>query len=987
MRKILFFYLGLLFSIVSYSQTDVKGTVKNADSGEPIPGASIVVKGTRQGVISGEDGRFSLKVPKGFDALEVSAVTFLTQEVTVAPELDIRLKTSGSTDLNEVMVVGYGTKIKRDVTSSISRVSAKDFEEQPVSSFEQALQGRASGVFINSGSGKLGQGLKIRVRGISSISAGQQPFVVIDGVPVVNQQLSSSDEPDNPLATLNPDDIESIEVLKDASSAAIYGARASNGVILVTTKSGKQGKTKVNIGISNGWSTPTHYQQFLNADQYRELFTAAAENAGYNAADEFASETGTDDWNSNNNTNWAKAAFQNGYVRQYTASVSGGDARTRFLASASYNDQKGIIIGNRLTRATGRINLEHDLNKIFKVGANISLNQTNNYRVSSDNAFSNPVQLNALPPIQPMYDPATGLLNRNTLYYNSLIEVEGNNRNWNKIYRTTSSAFIEANILPNLKFRSQNGIDWTNLQESNFLGRRTEDGAPGGYSYEGQTTSSIFTTTNTLSWLKSFAKTDVDALAGIEYQNGKVSGENVTGRAFPSDKFTRIASAAIITGGSSTATQYRFMSYFFRSNFKFDEKYLLSASVRADGSSRFSKNKPYGVFPAVSAGWIISQENFLKESKALSFLKLRSSYGRTGNAEIGNFSSLTLFESSPYANIAGIIASQVGDPNLSWEKTDQFDLGLDFGFLNNRISGEVDYFFKKTKDLLLDIPLPSVNGFTVITKNIGDMQNKGWEFVLNADVIRNAAFKWTTSFNISTYRNKVTRLVAPVQPTDRNVGRLAVGAPFGQFYTKKYMGVDPDNGDALYMKADGTTTNDYGLAVDTVVGNPNPDYYGGWNNKISYKGFDLDILTQFVKGGDIFNLAGIFQSVNGDYFDNQTVDQMNYWKKPGDVTNVPQPRLYEGNGTNKSSRWVQDGSYFRLKSVTLSYSLPRQLAGKVKASNIKLFLSGQNLLTLTKYKGYDPEVNTQFIGSVNLNHDFYTPPLAKTFLIGLNVDL
>lgn len=987
MKKLLLLCFGTIFSVALYAQKNVKGSVIDAESKFPISGASISIKGSNLGAVSDEKGIFQLNVPQNYSKIIVSAVGYVSQELNISDQMNVALETSKSINLDEVLVVGYGTKSKKDVTSSISRVTAKDFQEQPVSTFEQALQGRSSGVFINAGSGKLGQGLKIRVRGISSISANQQPFVVIDGVPVVSQSLSSSSEPDNPLATLNPDDIESIEVLKDASSSAIYGARASNGVLLVTTKSGKKGKTKVNVGVSYGWTTPTHYQEFLNADQYRALFTEAAKNVDYDAAEEFEGESGSNDWNETNNTNWSRAAFQNGYVKQYTASLTGGDAKTRFLFSGSYNDQKGIIIGNRLSRATGRINLDHNINSIFKVGANISLNQTNNYRVSSDNAFSNPVQLNALPPIQPMYDKDDGLLNRNTLYYNSLIEVEGNNRNINNIYRTISSAFLEANILNNLKFRSQNGIDWTNLQESNFLGRRTEDGAPGGYSYEGQTTSAIFTSTNTLSWLKGNDNYNIDALAGIEYQNGKITGMDVTGKAFPSDKFTRITSAAIISGGSSTATQYRFLSYFLRTNLKLFDKYLIGASVRADGSSRFSKNKPYGVFPAISAGWIMSEENFLKNSSVISFLKLRTSYGRTGNAEIGNFSSLTLFSSGAYANVAGIIASQIGDPNLSWEKTDQFDIGLDFGIAKNRVSGEIDYFFKNTKDLLLNVPLPSVNGFTSITKNIGDMENRGIEFVLNADIIRNNNLKWTSSFNISTYRNKVTKLVAPVLPSGRNLGRLAVDAPFGQFYTKKYMGVDPANGDALYMAADGSKTNDYSAAVDTVVGNPNPDFFGGWSNKFSYKGFELNILFQFVKGGDIYNLAGIFQSVNGDYFDNQTVDQMKYWKKPGDITSIPQPRLYDGNGTSKSSRWVQDGSYLRFKSVTLNYNLPKNLSKKIGAENVKIFVSGQNLLTSTKYTGYDPEVNTQFIGSVNLNHDFYTPPLAKTFLIGINIDL
>ncbi|MBK6828733.1 MAG: TonB-dependent receptor [Chitinophagaceae bacterium] len=978
--------LMLLMTQLVWAQNKTLTGKVTDNNGAPISGVSVMVKGTTAGTFTGQDGTFSFTVPDNAKTLVISAVGYATQEIAVSgSSYQLSLKVAEAQNLDEVVVVGYGTKIKKDITSSVAKVTSKEFQNLPLPSFEQALQGRASGVYINTGSGKLGQGLNIRVRGISSISANQQPFVVIDGVPVVSQSLGSATEPDNPLATLNPDDIESIEVLKDASSSAIYGARASNGVLLVTTKSGKQGRTKLNVGFFTGWSEPTKKQKFLDATQYKELFTAAADNMGYVAADEFEAETGTTDWNSTNNTNWSDQAFQEGYIRQYNVSLNGGDARTKFLFSGSFNDQNGIILGNRLTRATGRVNVDHTINKNFKVGANLSLVQSNNYRVPSDNAFSNPIQLNALPPLHPLL-AADGKNNQATLYYNNLIEVEDNNRNLSKTYRSISSIYAEWNIMPNLRFRTQAGIDWNNLQENQFLGRRTLDGAPEGYSYDNQVTSSVFTNTNTLQWNnKAAGNHNIDALVGIEYQRGIANGASVEGRAFPSDRFTRIANAAIISSGSSTETQFRFMSYFARANYKFKNKYLLGASVRADGSSRFGADNRYGLFPAVSAGWIISEESFLHSNRILSFLKLRTSYGRTGNAEIGNFSSLSLYTSAAYANIAGLVTSQIGVPGLTWENTDQFDIGLDFGFWNNRISGEIDYFKKNTKDILLNVPLPATNGYTNITKNIGDMTNSGWEFTLNANIIRSSSFNWTTSFNISTYKNEVTRLVSPVPPGARTLGRLAVGSPFGEFYGRKYMGVDPANGDALYMKADGSTTNDYSAAVDTVLGDPNPDFYGGWNNKFSYKGFDLDIQCQFVSGNDLYNIAGFFQSVNGDYFDNQTVDQMNYWKKPGDVTDIPQPRLYDGNGAGKSSRWVQDGSYFRIKSVNLGYNFPRKMLQKVKIDNARLYVAAQNLFTFTKYKGYDPEVNATYIGNLNLGHDFYTPPQARTITVGINL--
>jgi TonB-dependent starch-binding outer membrane protein SusC len=982
-------YLGVcalvFFTISAFAQTiTVTGKVTDT-KGATLSGASVLEKGTRNGVSANDDGSFIIKVKTGA-ILTISSVGYETVQLKAANNLMVKLNTDLDA-LSEVVVVGYGTKSKKDVTTSVARVSSKEFANLPLPSFEQALQGRAAGVFINSGSGKLGQGLNIRVRGISSISANQQPFVVIDGIPVVSESLGSATEPDNPLASINPDDIESIEVLKDAAASAIYGSRASNGVLLVTTKSGKAGKSKVSIGYFGGTSRPTRKAKFLNAAQYRELFTAAAENVGLVAEDEFIDNTGTDDWASKNDVNWSDKAFQNGSIAQYNVSVSGGDSKTKFLFSASWNDQKGILIGNRLNRATGRLNVDHAVSKTVRIGANLSLNQTNNFRVPSDNAFSNPIQLNALPPLHALLD-ADGLNNQNTLYYNNLIELEGNNRNLNKVYRTISSAFGEWAITPSLKLRNQTGIDFYYLRESQYLGRRTLDGAPTGYSFENQVTNSILTSTTTLAWNKKVnLNHSFDVLGGIEYQKGVSNGASVGGRAFASDKFTRIANAAIISEGSGTESLYSFISYLGRANYKFKDRYILGVSYRVDGSSRFGKDNRFGAFPAVSAGWIVSEESWLKNSNVISSLKLRSSYGKTGNAEIGNFSSLSLYTSQAYANLAGLVTSQVGIPNLSWESTKQFDAGIDFGFFNNRITGEVDFFTKKTQDLLLNAPIQATNGFTSVTKNIGDMKNTGYELVLNFNIIQTKNFKWTSSVNVSTYKNEVTRLVSPFPPGSRTLGRLAVGAPFGQFYGRKYMGVDAANGDALYLAAGGKTTNDYGSAIDTVLGNPNPDYYGGWNNKFSYKNFDLDIQCQFVSGGDVYNIAGFFQSVNGDYFDNQTVDQMNYWKKPGDITSIPQPRLYDGNGANKSSRWVQDGSYFRVKSVNLGYSVPKKYLQHLKFESVRVYVAAQNLFTFTKYTGYDPEVNTTYTGTINLGHDFYTPPQARTISFGINIGL
>lgn len=967
-----------------YAQNrEVSGKVVDAKDNSPLVGVSIRAKNSTATTLSQADGSFRLAVPENVTTLTFSYVGFGTIEQAIGTGPMTITLTQGDKTMSEVIVVGYGTRLKREVTSSISKISNREFQNLPLPSFESALQGRAAGVFINSGSGKLGQGLTIRVRGISSITAGQQPFVVIDGVPAVTGALGSYTEPDNPLATLNPDDIESIEVLKDAASAAIYGARASNGVILVTTKSGKAGKTRINFGVYTGWSKPTKKQDFLNAAQYRQLFGAAAENMGYDAAEEFEAESGTEDWNSTNDSKFADAAFQDGWIRQYNFSVTGGDARTRILLSASWNDQEGIVLDNHLNRANGRLNLDHTINNRIKIGTNLSLAKSVNNRVSADNAFTNPLQLNALPPVHPIYLP-DGSANPNTLYYNYLIDHEHASR-VATTYRSLSSIYGEFRFNSRLYFRSQIGLDWINLQEEEYLGRETLDGAPLGQAYNGQVTSTIVTYTNTLNLNTQFGERhSLDGVAGIEYQRGRQSDVDATGKGFPSNQFTKLVSATDIEDANSTATDFAFASYFARVNYKLDDRYLIGASFRVDGSSRFGRNTRYGSFPAVSAGWIISEENFLENSNTISFLKLRGSLGKTGNAETGNFASLSLIGATDYANVPGLITTQIGVPDLTWEKTTQADIGLDFGFFDNRLTGEIDWFNKKTTALLLDAPIPAVLGFTTISKNIGSMRNKGWEFVLNGAILR-GRFTWNASFNISTYRNEILSLASPVFPTARTLGRLQVGQPYGQFYGRMYAGVDPANGDALYYTADKSTTNDYSLAVDTILGNPNPDFYGGFNNRFSFKGFDLDIQCQFVKGGDLYNIAGFFQSVNGDYFDNQTVDQLDYWKNPGDIVSVPQPRLYEGNGGGKSSRWVQDGSYFRVKSVNLGYNLPRTLLSRWKIENVRVYVAALNLITLTDYKGYDPEINTTYTGNLNLGHDFYTPPQARIISIGLNV--
>jgi TonB-linked SusC/RagA family outer membrane protein len=1009
--------LLVVVALPAVAQTQaISGRVLGSD-GSPIPGATVLERGTTNGTTSGADGAFSLTVqPQA--TLVISSIGFTTQTIptTGRTTFNVTLPTA-ATDLNEAVVIGYGTQSKADLTGAVTQLTGRDVENQPVTSFEQAIQGRTPGVVINQGSGKLGQGINIQVRGTSSVTASNRPLYVIDGVPITFQDQSQAGaEPLNPLADLNPNDIESISILKDASASAIYGSRASNGVVLITTKKGKQGQTKITLGYYYGTSAPTRLREFENADQYKTLLSESLTNAGYIGPNPrtqyptlkaaFAGEGGID-YNSTYNTPWDRLGFRNNgkyklfgndaaSVTQYDFSAAGGDAKTRFYLSGTFNDQKGIIIGNRFRRGSLRMNLDHSIIESLKVGLNVSLARTVNDRVSGDNEFSNPLQLNALTPLQTAYDPITGLLNPSTVYYNNLIDQSlGSNRAGT--YRSFSTAYLNWVPMKGLTLRTEIGGDFLNLNEDLVRGAGTQDGGATGYAFNSQTQTVNYTNNNTATYAFDLGEDHhFDVLVGESYQRSDQKVTSAEGRGFPTNEFTRIASAAIKTGGNTSfGTGFSFLSYFARANYNFRGKYLLSGSIRRDGSSRFGANNRYGTFGAGSVGYLLSEESFLKGNKVVNYLKLRASYGLTGNAEIGNFASRLFVSALPYADqsgiapgsvVNGVFVTTLGNPNLSWENTKQIDLGLEFGFLDNRITGEVDLYQKLTTGLLLNRQLQLTNGYTTITENVGALRNRGLELSLNGRIL-DGPFKWNVGGNMSFNRNLITDLPTPIIPTGNTISRVQQGEPLGVFYAKKYAGVDASNGDALYYNADGTTTNSYAAAPVQKVGNPNPKFTGGVNTTVSFKGFDLSALGQFTYGNDIYNAAGVYQSANADYLDNQTIDQLNRWQKPGDITDVPQARYGESNGTQTSSRWIQNGSFFRIKNVTLGYNLPADLVKHGYLQTVRVYLTAQNLATFTKYTGYDPEVNTYGLGTAGylLGHDFYTPPLAKTYLLGVNI--
>ena len=992
------------------SQTrSVTGKVSDA-TGAPVSGVSVVVKGTSTGTITGTDGNYTLNVPSSATILVFSSLGFETREMEISgPLVNVTLNTAETSSLDEVVIVGYGTKIKKDLTGNIAQIKGSEVANTPVANFNQALQGRAAGVFVEANNGKVGEGVKIRIRGSGSISAANSPLYVVDGIPLNEGTISGT-----ALTDINLNDIESFDILKDASAAAIYGSRAANGVVLITTKKGKSGKTQVNVNAQYGFNKPTNHREFLNAAEYIELFTEAAINSdlidgidprtpGNYAGSwleyvekRFTRYAGHSDWRNNEtNTDWESLAYNdNSATKILDLSASGGNDKTRFFASGSFSDQEGILIKNAFQRMSGRINLEHEATQRLKIGINMGLSRTVANRITLDNGFQTPLQMVALAPITPVRDLNGNLYNTpTTTYYNGLFEIDEVKRS-STSFRNLGNIFLNYNLVKGLVFKSELGLDIQN-QNDDYYGSPLSLTGSGinGYGSSEWYRGTNYNTNNYFNYATNIKdRHDIDATLGMSFQKYSSESASVEGQDFPVNDLNNLASAGEITDGSSSASESSFLSYFLRTNYKFDDKYLLSLSGRIDGSSRFGKDNRYGFFPAVSAGWIISQESFLANSDVLSFLKLRGSWGITGNADgFGNFSQLGLWGASKYNNASGLIPTQLANPELKWEKSEQTDIGLDFGFFNNRLSGEIDYYVRNTRDLIYNVPVPGTSGFSTQLVNIGAMKNKGYEFVLNSENIRSRDFKWSTSFNLSFNENKIVSLDGDQTLIPGNDGRylnsLMVGEAIGVFYGPKYAGVDPANGDALWFLDDGkTTTNDYNDAGDFVIGNPNPDWIGGLNNTLSYKGIELSFLFQGVWGNQIQNGAGGFMSTGADWFDNQTRDQLGRWQKPGDITDIPQARFYYSNGTSASSRYVYEGSYIRLKSLNLGYNLPKSVTDKLKISTARVYIMGVNLLTFTDYEGWDPEVNTDYrAGNRNQGADFYSAPQIKSVTFGLNL--
>ncbi len=1019
---------GVMFAFAGEIFAQVSGTVKDADG--PLAGVRINVKGTNKGGVTDKNGKYSIATSADDKVLVFNLVGYSKKEVPIDGRSTIDVVMALDVQkLNDVVVVGYGTSSKRDLTGNIAKVKAAEIADMPVPTFDQAIQGKAAGVAIQASSGKVGAPVQIRVRGSSSITASNEPLYVLDGVVLTATQgefNSAGNLGSNPLVDLNPQDIESIDILKDAAAAAIYGSRGSNGVVIITTKKGKSGAARVNVGVQYGISEASRLMSWMNSSQFVSYMRQSAANADRRAGlpptdpdsqvvyiEDFFRSMSAGTFNparpDSVDTDWQRAVLRSAPYMQVDFNVSGGNDRTTFFASGQYLNQVGIVVGNQLNRFTGRVNVEQKVGDILKFGFNASVSRTVNNRLPGDNAFSSPLQAVALSPISPLKDPRTGLTIGTPpgdvnipVYYNPLIEVENTSRALT-VLRNLGVAYAQVDITDGLIARGEFGYDFTSQDDQRFFSsksRRNQTRAPRGL---GELLTGKIENINFnafLNYNKTFDVHTIDATVGMSYQRSQTRDARLEALDFPSDDFRQLIAGARKTDATTTQTDFAFASYFARANYKFADKYLISGSVRVDGSSRFGANNRYGTFPAGSIGWIISQEDFLKDNEVINLLKIRGSYGLTGNAEIGNFASRGLVAGDvAYNGQPGTRPSSLANPSLTWEQTAQADIGLEFGLLDNRIAGEIAVYNKLTTGLLLNVPVPQSTGFSSQTQNIGSMRNQGIEFVLNTENVRSEGFTWRTSLNFSYNDNLILNMNRQViQAGQTNMSRADSGLPLASFFTVEYAGVNPENGDALWYRntllADGTrdrtTTNNYNLASRVYAGVGIAPINAGITNTFTIGGFEVSFLFSGAFGNKLnFYGVGRFSSANGRFEDNQTTDQLNSWRPDNRNTNIPEARLFENNGAQPSTRFIQDGDFIRLRNASISYTVNRSLLESIGINglnSVRFFVNGQNLWLWTRYTGWDPEVNTDFLaGNISQGTDFYTAPQARTITAGINI--
>lgn len=1065
-----FLYIFLFLPLFTRAQdqtTSISGIVQDENGGS-IPGASIIARTSQtdltSGTLSDATGVFRLsKLTAGRSYnLVISFIGYETQTIAdvkpgTARPLTIKLKESTSV-LEQVVVVGYGSQRRKEITGAIASVRASDLKDQPVANLEQALAGKLAGVQVLQNTGAPGGSMSIRIRGINSISAGTEPLYVIDGFPISNDLknlqgstdvinmsgIASFQKSPNPMSTLNPDDIESIEVLKDASSASIYGSRASNGVILVTTKRGKKdGKPSFSYTAYGGVQEVSRKIKLMDAYQWSKL-VYDAKNTAYLDANPKGSITDDNTVRANSNyqlppeiapylagtpgltnTDWQDAIFRRAAIQNHTLSASGGNDKTQYYISGNYFDQQGTVLASAYKRYGVRVNLTTQLTSKFKVG--LGLNPTFDHYdlVNTEGPFVyDGVINNALKatPIFPVYnsDGSLAVNRQNVLAYGfsggeNPVALATQIKDKLDHVRTLGNLFGEYQLLEGLTFKTYFGADLNyfnrNYYRPSTLGsyRPVQQPAPTNPKGSAQSASAKnWLWENTLTYAYTLRQNHkFNLLLGYTSQKNRTDASEVDGTGYPNDAVQTI-NAASTTSGTSTASEWSLLSYLGRLNYNFSDKYFVSASLRRDGSSRFGTNNKWGYFPSVSGAWLVSSENFFR-APAITELKLRASYGITGNFQISNYGSLDLLSANNYVLgsglgtvVNGVGLSQPANPDLTWEKTAQLNIGVDVGLLQNRIYLSADYYRSQTRDLLLSVNVPLSSGFATALKNVGRVQNTGVEFgVTTHNTV--GAFKWNTNFNISANRNKVLQLGPNGAPIISDGGVAStfitqVGSPIGSYYGYVNGGVFKNQaeidayphyatakpGDRKFIDVN----NDGKIDANdrTLIGSYFPKFIWGLTNEFRYKGFDLSVSLQAVEGNKILNLQRRYL-FNSEGNANQMIEDLNYWKSPtdpGDGNVIRANRVTNANSAQISSFHVEDGSYVRLRNVTLGYTVNRNWLGS-KISGIRVYATAQNLYTWTKYTGYNPEVNARPETPLSQGEDYGTYPLPRTYTVGVNL--
>lgn len=984
----------------------VTGIVRDQKTGAPLIGAIITAQGTQSGVVSDVNGNYVLRIPKrGTFKLTVNYLGYKSavKEIIVNGHAvyDFALA-EDALGLDEVVVIGYVQTKKNAKTSAISEIKSDQIKDIAGAGFNEQIQGQAPGLLVSTTSGTPGSSVFVRLRGTTSINAGNDPLYVIDGVPINNktlQTISIGGQTTNALADINPADIEKVEILKDANATAVYGARGANGVILITTKRGTNNvKTRINLDAEYGFAKAAKLWNLATGPDQAEIINEAWVNDGKAYATRPyrpKSDGGLGNPEDQPTYDRQDIVFRTAPTQTYNVSASGGDKKTAFFIGVGYTSQKAIVKTQDYSRYSFRVNIDNKVNDHLTIGTSNTLSYSIRSLSRTANSPKGILQASVhTATLLPIYN-TDGSYARYGIFDNVVALIKNNNH-YTYGLRSINNLYAKWNILDNLSFKSSISTDLNNYHEKRYFNTQLSDGQPNGAATDATSIEQSWVAEQLINYFTTIDNVHfISLFAGNTIQKRSYQNETINASGFPSDEFQTISSAAV-TSGSTSASSSGLISYFGGINYSYDNKYSLDANIRADASSRFGKSNRWGYFPSVGVSWRIGEEKWIKDNlNFVNELKVKASIGWTGNQDIDDFASLGLWNGGAnYGDAAGIASSQLSNPKLKWETTRQWNVGIETSVLSNRLSFELDYYNKYTYDLLLNVPVPGKTGYSSTIQNVGAMSNKGFELQINSVNVRLKDCEWTSSFQLSHNANLVEKLPISFSQYSRDWVRLKQGYPMYSFWLYKQKYVDPQTGNAVYEDVDKNgkiTTDDR-----KIVGNAWPKFTGGLRNTLRYKNFDLSAFIYFSVGNDVFNMNRFFQEHGGVRGTNWGLlkSQMRRWQKVGDITDIPRASTVQNpdgsyNNDFQSSRFLEDGSFLRLRSLTIGYTLPQSLIYKTGLTKLRFYVSGTNLLTITKYSGADPEGNTaadQTNGTVQ-GLDFAIPPQPRQIIFGASITL